>query len=165
MFLGADVSGATQSVFIQPSFARASPRFGFDLDAYPEQRVAATSNEETMKYGFWRVIAIACFVFALASVSARADDNYYTFRSAVPQPGNTCIDAPNGQFQPAMHLQLWQCSNTPGQSFGYESQNTLTAGGLCLDGISSNSGQPPSAGDPVGLNECDGSDHQVWELQ
>jgi Ricin-type beta-trefoil lectin domain/Chaperone of endosialidase len=118
-----------------------------------------------MRYGLWRVIAITAFALSLAPASARADDDFYSFRSAVPTPGNTCIDVPGGQFQPGTHLQLWQCTRAPNQAFGYESQNNITAGGLCLDGLSGNRGQPPGAGDPVVLAECDGSDHQVWELQ
>jgi hypothetical protein len=38
-------------------------------------------------------------------------------------------------------------------------------GGLCLDGRSRTRGKPPGAGDPVIIAECDGSDHQVWELE
>jgi Ricin-type beta-trefoil lectin domain len=119
-----------------------------------------------MRNGFWRLLAIVTFAWGLTSVSARADDGFYTFASALSPPSNSfCIDVPNADYQPGKRVSLFGCARTPNQTFQLANGSNLTAGGLCLDGLAANRGQPPGAGDPVVLAECDGSDHQVWELE
>jgi hypothetical protein len=109
-------------------------------------------------------ISLTALALSLMTASARADD-FQTFKSALSSAdGNWCIDVPNARYQPGTQLSLWRCSGTPSQTFGFASRNNLTVGGLCLDGRAGIPGQPPQAGDPVVISECDGSDHQVWEL-
>ena len=119
-----------------------------------------------MRYRFWPAILIAVLCLMILDVSARAEDNFYTFKSALSSSNaNWCMDIPGAEYQPGKKLALWNCAGSPNQTFGYESTNTLTAGGLCLDGLAGKPNQTPGAGDPVVIAECDGSDHQVWELQ
>jgi len=95
--------------------------------------------------------------------------DFYTFISALDATTDTdnrwCIDVPGAEFQPGKPLSLFGCAGTPNQIFGFANRSNLTTGGLCLDGRSSDRGKPPGAGDPVVIAECDGSDHQVWELE
>src|ERR1700722_1574073 len=113
-----------------------------------------------MRHHFWRLLSIVAFASTLASVSARADDTgYYTFTSALSTASNGfCIDVPHASYQPGTRVSLLGCARTPDQIFELANGSNLTAGGLCLDGLSTNRGQPPGAGDPVGVSECDGSD-------
>jgi hypothetical protein len=100
------------------------------------------------------------------SVSSPTSADFYTFTSALASADSRwCIDVPGAEFQPGKSLSLFGCTGTPNQIFGFANRSNLTAGGLCLDGRSANRGKPPVAGDPVVIAECDGSDHQVWELE
>src|SRR3954470_1848168 len=119
-----------------------------------------------MRFRFWPAILIAASCLVLLNASARAEDAFYTFKSLLSSGNNNwCMDIPGAEYQAGKKLHLWNCAGSPNQTFSYESTNNLTAGGFCLDGLSSKPNQPPGAGDPVVLAECDGSDHQVWELQ
>jgi len=112
------------------------------------------------------IIALAISALGFASFSARAADDFYTFKSVLSSAdANWCIDVPGAEFQSGKHLAVSGCTGKLNQTFSFESGRTLTVGGLCLDGIAGTPNQPPSAGDPVVIAECDGSDHQVWELQ
>ena len=128
---------------------------------YPHR---ARKSQTEVRSRFWPIVAIATLVFGLAGFSARADD-FYTFQSVLSS-GNTnwCIDVPGGDFQPGKRVAIWNCNGTPSQIFGFESGSNLTAGGLCLDALPANRSQQPGAGDPVATVDCDGSNHQVWEL-
>ena len=127
--------------------------------------MAAKACEAGMQFRFWPGMVIATFVFGLVSFSARAD-SFYTFKSVLSSgTANWCIDIPGAEYQPGKRLAIWDCTGKPNQRFGYENGSNLTAGGLCLDGRAGTPNQPPSAGDPVVIAECNGSDHQVWELQ
>ena len=86
-----------------------------------------------MSYRKWRPLAVVGLAILLAPVSARAADDFYRFQSALP--ANACITVPMGQFQSGVQVQVTPCNGSPTQSFSYESQNNLTAGGLCLDGL------------------------------
>jgi len=100
------------------------------------------------------------------SVSSPTSADFYTFTSALAAADDRlCIDVPGSEFQPGKPLSLFGCGGTPNQIFGFANRSNLTAGGLCLDGRSRDRGKPPGAGDPVVIAECDGSDHQVWELE
>jgi hypothetical protein len=100
------------------------------------------------------------------SVSSPTSADFYTFSSALASAdSHWCIDVPGAEFQPGKPLSLFGCDGTPNQIFGFANRSSLTAGGLCLDGHSRDRGKPPGAGDPVVIAECDGSDHQVWELE
>jgi hypothetical protein len=109
------------------------------------------------------------FVFAagaiiFANASARAAEEYYVFKSVLSTPNASwCIDVP--QYQAASHTVVSACSGQANQTFGYESGGSLTNGGYCLDALPANPNQPPSAGDPIVIAECNGSDPQVWQLQ
>lgn len=110
------------------------------------------------------LVALAASVFALTS-AAQAADEFYTFKSVLSTPtANWCIDVPGAEYQAGKHLVIAGCNGRPNQTFGYADGATLTAGGLCLDGLAGTPNQPPSAGDPVVIAECDGSNHQIWEL-
>ena len=102
------------------------------------------------------------------TVSSPTSADFYSFISALDSTTSTdnrwCIDVPGAEFQPGKLLSLFGCAGTPNQIFGFANRSNLTTGGLCLDGRSSDPGKPPGAGDPVVIAECDGSDHQVWEL-
>jgi hypothetical protein len=92
--------------------------------------------------------------------------DFYTFTSALASADSRwCIDVPASEYQPGKALSLFGCGGTPNQIFGFANRSNLTVGGLCLDGSSRDRGKPPGAGDPVVIAECDGSDHQVWELE
>jgi caspase domain-containing protein/ricin-type beta-trefoil lectin protein/endosialidase-like protein len=100
------------------------------------------------------------------SVSSPTSADFYTFTSALTSDDSRwCIDIPGSEYQPGKLLSLFGCGGTPNQIFGFANRSNLTAGGLCLDGRSPDRGKPPGAGDPVVIAECDGSDHQVWELE
>jgi len=104
-------------------------------------------------------VLIATFVFCLVSVSARAQDQFYNFRSMLSAGGaNWCIDVPASQYQPGTRLAISNCTGAPNQTFQYESGINLVAGGLCLSGLA------PDPNAPAGLADCIGSDSQVWEL-
>ena len=112
------------------------------------------------------LIALAASLFGFANFSAQAADEYYTFKSVLSSANvSWCIDVPGGEYQAGKHVAIPACSGKPNQIFGFEAGGSLTAGGLCLDGLAGAPNQPPSAGDPIGLNECTGSDQQVWELR
>jgi hypothetical protein len=108
---------------------------------------------------------------ARTSESSPTSADFYTFTSALSTDQSRsadnrwCIDVPASNYQPGKSLSLFGCAGTPNQIFGFANRSNLTAGGLCLDGHARDRGKPPSAGDPVVLAECDGSDHQVWELE
>ena len=103
-------------------------------------------------------------IFGLMTLSANAADEFYTFKSVLSSGGaNWCIEVPGSEYQAGKHVVISACSGKPNQVFGFERGGTLTIGGYCLDGLAATK-QAPSAGDPVGLAECDGSDHQGWEL-
>ncbi len=109
--------------------------------------------------------ALAAAVFGLGSISAHAADEFYTFKSVLSSgTANWCIDVPGADYQPAKHLAISGCGGKPNQTFGFEGGGTLTVSGYCLDGLAATRRQAPGAGDPVVIAECDGSDHQVWEL-
>jgi hypothetical protein len=100
------------------------------------------------------------------SASSPTSADYYTFSSALTAADSRlCIDVPGSEYQPGKPLSLFGCDGTPNQIFGFANRSNLTVGGLCLDGRSRTRGKPPGAGDPVIIAECDGSDHQVWELE
>jgi hypothetical protein len=100
------------------------------------------------------------------SVSSPTAPDFYTFTSALTSADSRlCIDVPGSEYQPGKSLSLFGCGGTPNQIFGFANRSNLTVGGLCLDGRSPVRGKPPGAGDPVVIAECDGSDHQVWELE
>jgi hypothetical protein len=133
----------------------------------PDYRLSASSSqlkEAEMRRHLSQSISLTALALSLMTASAHADD-FQTFKSALSSAdGSWCIDVPEAQYQPGTRLLLSRCSGTPNQTFGFASRNNLTAGGLCLDGRAGTPGQPPGAGDPVVISECDGSDHQVWEL-
>src|SRR5258708_25115174 len=100
------------------------------------------------------------------SVASPTAADFYTFTSALASADSRwCIDVPGSEYQPGKPLSLFGCGGTPNQIFGFANRSNLTAGGLCLDGRSPDRSQPPGAGDPVVIPECDGSNHQVWELE
>src|SRR5262245_50643506 len=119
----------------------------------------------------WLGIVIAVLALGFASVHAHAegdDDeggNYYVFQSVITT-GNKkwFIDIPASDYSPGKQLTISECTGKANQTFGFDNGSNLTAGGLCMDALGPNS-QTPTAGDPVTIVECDGSDHQVWELQ
>ena len=103
---------------------------------------------------------------ARTSVSSPTAADFYTFTSALTSADSRlCIDVPGSEYQPGKSLSLFGCDGTPSQIFGFANRSNLTVGGLCLDGRSRTRGIAPGAGDPVIIAECDGSDHQVWELE
>ena len=103
---------------------------------------------------------------ARTSVSSPTSADFYTFTSALASAGTPwCVDVPGSEYRPGRPLSLFGCAGTPNQIFGFGNRSNLTAGGLCLAGGSRNRNRAPGAGDPVVLAECDGSDHQVWELE
>ena len=108
--------------------------------------------------------AVAASMFALSSV-AHAADEFYVFKSVLSTPSaNWCIEVPGGEYQAGKHLAIAACNGQANQTFGYGDGATLTAGGFCLDGLAAKPDQPPGAGDPVVIAECNGSDHQIWEM-
>jgi hypothetical protein len=110
------------------------------------------------------LVALAASIFALTS-AAHAADEVYTFQSVLSTPNASwCINVPGGEYQAGKHLAIAGCNGQPNQTFGYGDRATLTAGGFCLDGLAATPNQPPGAGDPVVIAECDGTDYQVWEL-
>ena len=103
---------------------------------------------------------------ARTTESSPTSADFYTFTSALASADNRwCIDVPGADYQPGKLLSLFGCAGTPNQIFGFANRSNLTSGGLCLDGRARDRGKAPGAGDPVVLAECDGSDHQVWELE
>jgi hypothetical protein len=101
-----------------------------------------------------------------AGASSPTSADLYTFTSGLTSDDRSlCIDVPGSQYQPGKSLSLFGCEGTPNQIFGFANRSNLTVGGLCLDGRAAQRGKPPGAGDPVVIAECDGSDHQVWELE
>ena len=105
-------------------------------------------------------------VLSRTSVSSPTAADFYTFTSALTSTeSRLCIDVPGAAYQPGKPLSLFGCDGTPNQIFGFANRSNLTVGGLCLDGRARDRGKPPGAGDPVVIAECDGSDHQVWELE
>jgi len=109
--------------------------------------------------------ALAATVLAITTPSAHAADEFHTFKSVLSSANaDWCIEAPGADYKSGEHLAISACSGRPNQTFGSEDGGTLTVGGYCLDGLAGTPNQPPAAGDPVVINECDGSDHQVWEL-
>jgi len=111
------------------------------------------------------LIALASGIVGFASAPAQAADEFYTFKSVLSSPAASwCIEVPGAEYQAGKRVAISACSGKPNQVFGYEAGGSLTAGGLCLDSLAA-ADKAPSAGDPVGLSECAGSDRQVWELQ
>src|SRR5437016_3276138 len=111
-----------------------------------------TNNHACIR--LWPGVAIATFVFALASVSAHAEDRqqFYVFKSVLSSgDANWCIDIPGGRYQAGTQLQTANCTGTPNQTFGDAHDGYLTAGGFCVDG------QPPRAGGQVVIADCEGS--------
>lgn len=111
-------------------------------------------------------ILIAAFVLCLVSGWAKAQQNLYSFKSMLSSGGyNWCIDIPASQYAPGTAVAVANCRRAPNQMFSYESGVNLTAGGLCLDGLSQAPDQPASAGDLVGMAKCAGSAGQIWVLR
>ncbi|HLQ94218.1 MAG TPA: ricin-type beta-trefoil lectin domain protein [Xanthobacteraceae bacterium] len=121
-------------------------------------------------------IAAATLALCLAGGAAEAQRNrqqgqqqqpqFFSFRSALSTGTlNWCMDVPGGQFQAGTTVAIASCNGSPQQSFNYETRINLTAAGFCLDGLPQQENQPIAEGDPAGLNECTGTDNQVWELQ
>jgi len=125
---------------------------------------------ETSMYRFLPALLLAVLAIGFMSFSARADEDYHTFKSVLSSGSDSwCIAVPgNGSddsYQAGKRLAIAGCTGKPNQTFGYENGSNLTIAGFCLDGLAGNPNQSPGAGDPVVIVECDGSDHQVWELQ
>jgi hypothetical protein len=136
------------------------------MEAFIAARSFQILTRHPMRNGIWRLLAIVTLVLGLTGVSARADDGFYTFTSALSTPSNNfCIDVPGSDYRPDKGVWLFACARTPNQTFQLANGSNLTAGGLCLDSLAASRGRLPGAGDPVVLEECDGSDHQVWELE
>src|SRR3954451_4425721 len=96
-------------------------------------------------------IGIGTLMLGLISVfaSAQAQEQFFTFKSAVPTPnGDWCIDIPGGNPQAGTRLAIANCTGAANQAFGYENGMNLTAGGLCVDR------QPANAGNAFVLSEC-----------
>ena len=105
-------------------------------------------------------LAGAVLSFATAS---HAQD-VYTFKSVLSTPSASwCITVPANDQN--THLIVAGCDGQPHQAFAYDNNSALTAGGYCVGGVSGKANQPPSAGDPVAMTDCSGSDDQAWELQ
>src|SRR5580704_3361681 len=116
-----------------------------------------SGNEPSIR--LWPRIAVAALVLTLANVSAHAQQQFVTFESVLSTPTAAwCIDIPQGQYVAGNQLAIASCTGAPEQTFGSNNNGNLTAGGFCVDA------QPPSEGGPTLLNQCDGSDQQIWYL-
>ena len=112
------------------------------------------------------VFALLSSLYGFMGDPAQAADDFYTFKSMLSSPNASwCIAVPQGDYQAGKHVLIASCNGRPNQIFGYEAGGSLTAGGFCLDGLAAAAGQPPAAGDAVGIAECTGNDQEVWELQ
>jgi hypothetical protein len=108
--------------------------------------------------------AIAASACALTSAANAAEESHI-FQSVLSTPSASwCIAVPGGEYQAGKHLLIAACNGQPNQTFGYGDGANLTAGGYCLDRLAAKPDEPPGAGDPVVIAECNGSDHQIWEL-
>jgi hypothetical protein len=116
-------------------------------------------SESKASIRLWPRIAIATFVLVLANIFAHAQQQFVTFESVLSTPTVAwCIDIPQGQYVAGNQLAMASCTGAPEQTFGSNNNGNLIAAGFCVDA------QPPSEGSPVFLNQCDGSDQQVWYL-
>jgi Ricin-type beta-trefoil lectin domain len=114
-----------------------------------------------VRRGIAVIFALGISVFICDSVHAA--EYFYTFRS-VHSSGNAnwCIEVPDSEYKSGKRLATASCNGKPNQIFGYESSGTLVAGGLCLEGLAGKPNPSPSAGDPIVIDECDGSKDQIW---
>jgi hypothetical protein len=111
------------------------------------------------------VVAGAAGLVGLTSHPARAAEEFYTFKSMLSTANaNWCLDVPNGDYQNNKKLQISACSGKPNQTYGYEVGGTLTIGGFCVDAPETAPNPAPSAGDAIAIAQCDGTNHQIWEL-
>lgn len=110
-----------------------------------------------------RLAALAAGIFGVANLSAQAAEDSYTFKSDLSTPtASWCIAVPSPDL--GVRPVISACSGNANQTFGYETGGAVTSAGACLDGRSATPGKRPGAGDAVVLVECDGSDHQAWQL-
>jgi len=74
--------------------------------------------------------------------------------------GNKCLDVPNARFVEGMRLQMWECNNSPAQTFVYdETKQALQIDAMCVE--SWGRGDPQDA---VGLGRCTGKANQRWRM-
>jgi hypothetical protein len=84
-----------------------------------------------------------------------------TLRNA-PAGGGKCIEPLNGEIKAGVHLQMWNCDDTPPQIFAFDTLNqSLMLGDFCLD-TEGGRGQP---GTQLALALCNGGPSQVWGTQ
>jgi hypothetical protein len=133
----------------------------------PGPATRAGSNRADLKLAGFKFAALfaalTAGIFGLAIVSAQAAEDTYTFKSDLSTPQAAwCITVPSSDL--GTRPVIAACSGNANQVFGYENGGAVTSGGACLDGRSGTPGKRPGEGDPVVLVECDGSDHQAWQL-
>lgn len=89
-----------------------------------------------------------------------APSRYRMVIQSPPDVGGKCLDIPNQQFMRGIRVQMWDCNNSPAQSFSYdEASQQLTIGNLCVE--SWGRGDPQDA---VGLGSCNGGANQHWRM-
>jgi hypothetical protein len=77
-------------------------------------------------------------------------------------PGGKCIEPLNGEIKAGVHLQMWDCNDTPPQIFAFDTlTGWLTIGDLCVD-TDGSSGQ---RGVRLPLAPCNGGSSQVWKTE
>ncbi len=112
-------------------------------------------------------LAAAAVLLTSAAGRAQEQEKYYTFRSVLPAANGPgwCVDVPGPRYEVGIRMHLWDCVKQSNQSFGRGNESNITSGGLCVDSLGEDGRKAGEAGNPIGLAECDGSGHQVWEMQ
>jgi len=84
-----------------------------------------------------------------------------TIKSA-PDGGGRCIDVPTSDFKPGRHLQMWDCNDSPAQTFAFDALNgRLSVADLCVEAGDGRGQQ----GEPIQLAKCSGAANQVWRTE
>jgi hypothetical protein len=79
-----------------------------------------------------------------------------------PDGGGKCIEPLNGDIKPGVHLQTWDCNDTPPQIFAFDALNErVSVGDLCVDTEGGRSDQ----GVNLVLASCNGGSTQNFKVE
>jgi Ricin-type beta-trefoil lectin domain len=107
--------------------------------------------------------AIAANLLAAGSLAAQGAPPAQPLQMVIqshPNAGQRCLDIPYRNFFDGMRLEIYDCNNTPAQTFSYNATSQeLTIGGLCVQawGVGDDA-------DPVGIGACTNQAQQHWKF-
>jgi len=101
---------------------------------------------------------------AIAAPSGGKADTLRMVVQSLPAVGGRCMNVPADKAADGLRVQMWDCNNSPTQTFVYDDQSReLKLGEKCLESLGAGKAKA-KAKDPVGISSCNGRDNQKWSI-